>query len=269
MSNRRDRDLAPKFEREDNVPLILAVDTTSRRRSVAVSKGSQVVGLMAIEAVASHSWQLHDEIDLLLKKLGLALDQIEVFGVTTGPGSFTGVRVGLATIKGFAQSLQKPVVGVTSLEAHARAAGVSGLVCACVDALRDEIYIQLFQVNPDGAVEALTEPSVTLPSLAYASLINEPKLTFIGDGVLSSLEILEHEAATVGHEVFLSPMIYEPKEGWHVVDQTPILATSVAALTMLDVRRGNTCSAVGLAALYVRPSAAEVKRQAKNRPKMA
>lgn len=241
--------------------LILAVDTTSQRRSVAVARGPQVLGCFGVDAVATHSWRLHDELDVVLHELGLSLKHIDVFGVAIGPGSFTGLRIGLATIKGFAHSLNKPVVGVSTLQAQAWAAGVSGLVCACLDALRGEVYAQLFQVNPDGSVEPLTEPSIALPGQVYASLINESVITFVGDGVLASLDVLRDEAATIGRQVILSPVAQCPDEGWVVIQRCEFLAPAVAWLTGLELRHGRAQGVADLVALYIRPSDAEVRRQ--------
>jgi tRNA threonylcarbamoyladenosine biosynthesis protein TsaB len=246
-----------------DAPLILAFDTTSQRRSVAVARGPQILGFFGVDAAATHSWQLHDEIDVLLNKLGLGLEQMDAFSVTIGPGSFTGLRIGLATIKGFAHSLNKPVVGVSTLQAQARAAGVSGLVCACLDALRGEVYAQLFQVNPDGSVEPLTEPSLALPSQVYASLVNESVVTFVGDGVLASLEVLRDEAATIGRKVMLSAVAPPPDEGWVVIQRRDFLAPAVAWLTEFELQQGRARNAAELAALYVRPPDAEAKRRDK------
>lgn len=261
MSNQGPIDCTPETGHSVVDPLILAVDTTSRRRSVAVGRGMRTVSMLAIDAAATHSWHLHDEIDLLLRKLSLNLQQIDLFGVTVGPGSFTGVRVGLATIKGFAHSLNKPVVGISSLAAHARAAGTTGLVCVCLDALRGEVYAQLFDVHPDGAVESLTEPSLALPGLVYASLIDEPTLTFVGDGVLASLDVLQDEAATARKNVIVSPLVQSAKDCWVVLQEVPYLAPAVLSLTAHEAGQGHSTSATELVALYVRPADAELKRQ--------
>ncbi|MBI3952277.1 MAG: tRNA (adenosine(37)-N6)-threonylcarbamoyltransferase complex dimerization subunit type 1 TsaB [Acidobacteria bacterium] len=261
MSNQRGHALTSQPGDEDLALLILAVDTTSQRRSIALAKGNQMLGMLAADGAGTHSWQLHDEIDLLLKKLDLRLDQMDVFGVTTGPGSFTGLRVGLAAIKGLAHSLSKPVVGVSSLEAVARSSGVSGPICACIDALRGEIYAQLFEVNPDGSVNPLTEPNLALPSHVYASLADEPAITFVGDGALSSLEILKDEAAILRREVIVSPVAQGLDEGWVVIQTAPFLAPAVASLAATEYQAGHTQTAMALAALYVRASDAEVKRR--------
>ncbi|MCS6805597.1 MAG: tRNA (adenosine(37)-N6)-threonylcarbamoyltransferase complex dimerization subunit type 1 TsaB [Acidobacteriota bacterium] len=261
MSNQGPSDFTADAARSAAAPLILAVDTTSRRRSVAIARGTQALGMLAVDAVATHSWQLHEEIDLLLRKLSLNLNQIDLFGVTVGPGSFTGVRVGLSTIKGFAHSLNKPVVGVSSLAAHARAAGTIGLVCVCLDALRGEVYAQLFDVHQDGTVESLTDPSLALPGLVYASLIDEPTLTLIGDGVLASLDVLQDEAATARKNIIISPFIRSVKDAWVVIQDVPYLAPAVVALTVQEAERGHSASAAELLALYVRPADAELKRR--------
>lgn len=223
----------------------------------------EVRTMVGVDAAATHSWQLHDEIDWVLRKLDRRLDQISVFGVTTGPGSFTGVRVGLATVKGLAHALDKPVVGVSTLEAQARSAGVSGLVCACIDALRGEVYAQLFRIDQDGSVQSLWEPRLAMPTHVYASLSDEPQVTFVGDGVLSSLDGLQRQATIAQREVIFSPLVHRAVQGWHVVPASPFLAPAVASLTNVRVQQGHTQSASEVTALYVRASDAEVKRRNK------
>lgn len=243
--------------------LILALDTTSRRRSLAVARGSKILGLVGIDAAGTHSRQTHEDIDRMLKTLGLTLNQIDVFGVATGPGSFTGLRIGVAVIKGFAHALTKPVVGVSSLEASARAVNVSGLVCICLDALRGEVYAQLFQVEPDGSLQSLSEPAVALPEKVYASLADEPAVVFVGDGAENSSEALQEIAATMRHEFICAEALPVQREGWALLRTTGFLAPAVAALTLAAFNQGRVMSAAELEALYVRPPDAELKRKQK------
>jgi tRNA threonylcarbamoyladenosine biosynthesis protein TsaB len=240
-------------------PLILALDTTSRRRSLAVTRGNKVLGAIGIDAAGTHSRQTHQEIDLVLKKLGLTLDNIDVFGVATGPGSFTGLRIGVTVIKGFAHVLKKAVVGVSSLEASARAANVSGLVCVCLDALRGEVYAQLFQIELDGSLQSLSEPTVALPEKVYASLVDEPAVVFVGDGAENSCEALREIAGTMRKEFIEVDALPARREGWTLLRTTGFLAPAVASLTLAAFVRGQTVTAAELEAMYVRPADAEVK----------
>jgi len=134
----------------DDAPLILAVDTTSERGSVALQRGSELLAVFGSWRPGAHSQKLHEDVDLILRRAGVALEQIALLAVAVGPGSFTGVRVGIASVQGLAHALAKPVVGIGALEALAYSAGVSGTICACRDALRGDLYAQLFRLDPNG-----------------------------------------------------------------------------------------------------------------------
>lgn len=241
-------------------PLTLAVDTTSARRSVALAKGNRLLGVIGVDAGPTHSWNLHDEVDLLLDKCQSTLSEIDVLGVTTGPGSFTGLRVGVAAVKGFAHALDKPVVGVTSLEAWARRAGVSGRVCACIDAQRGELYAQVFDVDGVGAVRPVTDPRLIPPQEVCAWLSDQSDLLFAGDGVGISRAEWEAWARQCGREIRFVSVPPTPVRGWMAIEIIEFLAPAVAWLAERRLREGHVQTAVTLDALYVRASDAEMKR---------
>ena len=106
-------------------PLILSVETATLSGSVAVSRGDELLGVVTGDASISHSNTLLVDVDKLLTETQIALPEIDLFAVATGPGSFTGLRIGIATIKALAATLDRPTAGVPTLEAVALSGGVS------------------------------------------------------------------------------------------------------------------------------------------------
>src|SRR5438270_1899548 len=134
--------------------LILAVDTSGKNGSIALvqfkaqfeAAESRTVELMALEG-GTFSAQLIPQISALLKKHSFRKQDIEGFAVISGPGSFTGLRVGLAAIKGLAEALKKPIAAISMLEAIARAAETAGKVLAAMDAGRGNIYCGEYMIR--------------------------------------------------------------------------------------------------------------------------
>src|ERR1041385_8227775 len=108
-----------RAESSNPEPLILAIETATRAGSVAVARGGSVLALREGDASISHSMNLIEMIDAVLREAGALLADVDVFAVAVGPGSFTGLRIGLATMKAFAEVNQGPVVGISTLAAIA------------------------------------------------------------------------------------------------------------------------------------------------------
>jgi tRNA threonylcarbamoyladenosine biosynthesis protein TsaB len=142
------------------IPLILAVDTTGEHGSLALARGGRVLEEMAISAPTGFAHVLYGCIRELLDRNGVALDDIACFAAASGPGSFTGVRVGLACMKGLAEATGKPALAVSNLEALARFGG-GPLRAPVIDARRGEIYGALY--DSDGTL-VLPETVGKLPA---------------------------------------------------------------------------------------------------------
>jgi len=120
-------------------PLVLAIDTTHETGSLALVRGEQTIEELAMCAPTGFAHVLYGELSGLLQRNGIELGAIECFAAASGPGSFTGVRVGLACVKGLAEACGKPAVGVSNLRALA-SFGAAPLRAALIDARRGEIY---------------------------------------------------------------------------------------------------------------------------------
>ncbi len=126
------------------------MDTSSRGGSVAIVDGKTVVGEIASDAAASFSRQLLGMIETLLARHGFAVENLDAIAVAAGPGSFTGIRIGLATAGGISLATGVPVAGVSSLEAAARAAPARGRIAVALDASGGNVYHALFDAGGDG-----------------------------------------------------------------------------------------------------------------------
>ncbi|MCP3987093.1 MAG: tRNA (adenosine(37)-N6)-threonylcarbamoyltransferase complex dimerization subunit type 1 TsaB [bacterium] len=133
---------------------MLALESATRVMSVAILEGPRVVAELSTEGARVHSERLLPGIDTVLKEAGLTLGDLDAIAVSTGPGSFTGLRIAIATAKGLAFGAGPPVVGVSTLAALARAAhGAEGPVAALLDARRGELYAGVW-----GSADAEGEP---------------------------------------------------------------------------------------------------------------
>lgn len=158
--------------------IVLGLDTCLNACSVAVLDGERVLAWRSDVMARGHQERLAPMVQAVMADAGLAFDRLERIGATVGPGSFTGLRVGVAFAKGLASALSCPAIGIGTLEALA--AGASGLVAAAIDARRDQLYLQIFE---DGA--PLMAPDVLSLGTAAARLaelsLGRP-LTLIGSG---------------------------------------------------------------------------------------
>lgn len=151
--------------------LILAADTSGKQGSIALAHGLNNGKCDVIEVVplagGTFSAQLVPQIATLLSKHGFQREDIDAFTVASGPGSFTGLRVGLAAIKGLAEILGKPIATVSTLEVVAIAAGMQGRVLAFLEAGRGEAYLGRYEVSA-GRATMVEESLITLQTLALS-----------------------------------------------------------------------------------------------------
>ena len=180
-------------------PLLLALDTATRRASVAVCRGTRLLAQGSRE-VTTHSEGLLALIDETLRQAGVTVHQLELFVCGSGPGSFTGLRIGMATVKGLCLATSRPLVTLSSLWALALALTdgpavelpPGQLVAAVIDARRDEIYVGLFR---DGVL--LGPPTVCGPT-ELARLVQPPEpVVLVGDGARVYRERLPPSAVVV------------------------------------------------------------------------
>jgi tRNA threonylcarbamoyladenosine biosynthesis protein TsaB len=161
---------------------ILAVDTSTQGCSIAVTDGERLISELNFQKSETHSRHLMNLIDGILDRCGLTLDSIDGFAVSAGPGSFTGLRIGLSTVKGLAMATGKPVAAVSSLDALVEGAPfIEGIhLCALIDARKQEVFMARYRCI-DGKFSKISEEGLA-PLDGVCSDIDE-KTVFVGNGV--------------------------------------------------------------------------------------
>jgi tRNA threonylcarbamoyladenosine biosynthesis protein TsaB len=147
--------LAPELP-YNRVVLILALDTSSPSGSLAVLHGEKVIGAVSTSTGEVYSSWMFRELEFLLGELSVKMEQFELFAVAAGPGSFTGLRVGLTAVKAWAEVYRKPIAAVSALEAVAvQARSGAPLIVPALDARRGQVYFGLYRRAGDGAGNSL------------------------------------------------------------------------------------------------------------------
>lgn len=160
---------------------VLAVDTSTWAGSLALLDGPRLVSIYLLDIKAAHSERVLPAIDGILRDAGWTIRDIELIACAKGPGSFTGLRIGLATAKGLAFARGLPLVGVNSLEAAALGqAYATTPICAMLDGRKRQVFAARFQPDGRGGLERTAE-DVSVDAGEYAGAIEGPCL-FVGDG---------------------------------------------------------------------------------------
>lgn len=221
---------------------LLAVETSTLAGGVALLEGERLRGEYLLDVSATHSERLMPAIDRPLGDAGWGAPDLQALAVAVGPGSFTGLRIGLSAVKGLALALGIPVAAVPTLDAMAASLAFASLpVCPVLDARRGEVYACLYRWN-DGAMRREWEYLALTPE-DLASKIDEPTI-LLGDGA--------HLVQTP-HARFAPPHRRVPSPG------------AVAVLGVERLARGDSVVAGDLIPIYLRPSEVELKRRAAHR----
>jgi tRNA threonylcarbamoyladenosine biosynthesis protein TsaB len=227
---------------------VLALDTTTRVASMALVEDQRVIEERVGDPSQPHSERLPAALIELLHDHGMTPASVDVFAVAAGPGSFTGVRIGMAIVQGLAMVTGRRVVGVSALEALAQLAsrtlGPGALVGALIDAHRGEVFSALYQVaeaplfSPERLVE-LAGPLVGEPAATLASWPRREAMSLVGDGA--------------GRAVRLG--------GVNAVAQAPALAGAIGRMAIVRASRGEAVHPAAVRPLYIRRPDAELERE--------
>lgn len=163
--------------------IVLAVDTTSFAGSVALLKGKELQAEVNSESFLTHSERLLPSVDLLLRSRGLEIKDIDGYALAAGPGSFTGIRIGMSTVKALALVTEKPVAPVSNLKALAMKIKnpYSRLLCPMIDAKKEEIYAALYETDGPDLKEIISQDCVS-PDQFLSKLPSNRLIHFIGSG---------------------------------------------------------------------------------------
>ena len=221
----------------------LGIDTSSRTCSIALLKEDCLLIEMTLGDTHSHSRKLLSLIHYALERAALEIDQIDCFAVALGPGSFTGLRIGISTLKGLCMATQKPIVGVSSLEALSYSVPNNpALICPLLDARKKQVYTSLFRYREKKLVR-LIEDMVLYPE-ELIKRINE-RVIFLGDGVDVYRDLIEEKIGDLA--LFLPRFFNQPR------------AASVAGIGMMKHSLGEALDPRDLKPTYIRRSEAEIK----------
>jgi tRNA threonylcarbamoyladenosine biosynthesis protein TsaB len=209
---------------------LLALDTTSRYGSVALLTEGELRGEIRLVEAGAHSVTLFPAIETLLRLAGVGPAAVDAYAVVVGPGSFTGVRIGISTVQGLALASGRPVLGVNTLEAlAARMHGAAPALVPMVDAHRDQVYVAVY----DGERREHGAPMAVVPETWIAEA--PAGAAFLGDGALKHRETIRAQR----------PDAVFP-------DKSLFLAATVGRLALPRLLRGEGGEASTLRPLYLR-----------------
>jgi len=186
---------------------VLAIDTSTLVGSVALMQNGELLSEWSASVRATHGETLLPAVERVLTHAGTNIDSVDLFAVGIGPGSFTGVRIGVATAKGLALSMGKPIVGVSSLRVLARGMAMgAGLCVPVVDAHKGEVYCAAYAIAEDARLLAIVEPFHAPPQLAAERLLAASEgrslwlagngLQRYGDDFLAPIREISHRSPT-------------------------------------------------------------------------
>ena len=223
--------------------LVMGIDTSTTQGGVALLSGQGVICEYTLNIKATYSERLLPLIDRALQDAGITLGQVEGFAVAVGPGSFTGLRIGLSTAKGLAVAGGQPLVGVSTLEAMAWTLPFCAHpVCPILDARKGEIYCALFRHEGDRLIR-LMDDTATAPD-RLLSRIQQPTV-FLSDGLVAYEGLVQSQLKELA--------LFPPLAG------RGGRAAAVAELGRRRLLRGDRDDLMQLAPQYLRPSEAEFK----------
>lgn len=241
--------------------LTLALDTTTRAGSVAVMRGASLMSVVHGDGRRTHGERLPGEIEEALTRAGIRASELQLLAVASGPGAFTGLRIGLATIQGLAMVLNLPVIAVSALDALALSAIATSVpeadltpqdtapsvpMSVWIDAQRGEVFAAHYPPSQvDDTPSPTSVPIVSTPEVALAAWPARPGTIFIGDGAVRYRAQILHAA---GNQC-------------RVIEPPPALAPFIAQLGVRRADRGEAGPPHAVQPLYVRRPDAELERQ--------
>lgn len=244
----------------NKAPVILSLETATIGGSICVSRGTEVLATSEGDSKVSHSNSLLFDISECLKAAGLSLADVELFACASGPGSFTGLRIGIATLKGLVATLDRPCVGVPTLNAIAQSAGESNATVALLPAGRGEVFVQMFSVSARELVERDRAAHLS-PAKLLERYQDLPNLLWTGPGALVHRRLLQDHADQHGvNLVERTAQNDNDSNGWQIVQPQTTIAQNVSVLALRMFTSGELQTAESLRAKYVRPSDAEINQ---------
>jgi tRNA threonylcarbamoyladenosine biosynthesis protein TsaB len=231
--------------------LILSIETSDYMGGVALVRDGRPVAEVGLASKETHSRRLMVVIKWLMQKLGADWSDLDILAVSLGPGSFTGLRIGLATAKGLAFALGLPLIGVPTLDALAShvIACKGDLVCPVLDARKSEVYTALYQIRNSGELEKISPYQAISPEELAVFVPYGRKVLLLGGGLLLYQDIFVHG---LGNRAVIVPS--------HMAHVRAASVGVLAELRWQKEKRPDDFKT--LKPIYVRPSEAEAKKLA-------
>lgn len=228
---------------------ILAVDTSSLVASVCIRSDNKIISEDSVNNKLTHSETIMPLIHTVLNSAEMKIKDIDLFAVANGPGSFTGLRIGIGTVKGLAQGNEKGVIGISTLKALAYNTVLwDGIICPIMDARRDQVYNALY-ISKDGELQEIKGArAIHINELLEELDKLDEEVIFIGDGIRVYREIIME---TLKEKSTFAPVNCRVQR-----------ASCLADIAYFEAQKGNTYSYMDLKTIYLRKSQAE--RQLEN-----
>jgi len=222
---------------------ILALDSTALTASVALCEDEVLLAEYSIENGNTHSETLLPMVESVLRMFDLTTKDIDLFAASAGPGSFTGVRIGAATVKGLAFDTQKPCIGVSTLEALAENLSMqNALVCPVMNARRKQVYTALFRFENGIGTRLMPDSAIAISELDTVLAQYEEPIYLVGDGYAITKELLTVPTSETAERLRRQS------------------AYSVAQVALRSYRNGTNTSDAQMVPTYLRLSQAERER---------
>lgn len=230
---------------------ILSVETAAGVASAAVTVGEKLVCEAVVNNKKTHSQTLLPIIDKVLAQAEMRLEDIDVIAVSEGPGSFTGLRIGISTVKGLAHALSKPVIGVSSLVAMAyNLPFCEYIISPIMDARRSQVYNAIYEWKNRELEEIKAPRAISVEELCSELSASDKKTVFVGDGVPAYRDVIEE---LLGDKAVFAPSCANMQRA---------SALAPAAARLFD--EGKTMTCYELKPVYLRKSQAEREAEEKN-----
>lgn len=227
--------------REMPVVKLLCLDTSGSAGSIVLSEDDTILGEINLDSACTHTARLLSGIRYLIDHAEIGLNDIQAFGVICGPGSFTGVRIGLTTVKGLAETLDRPAVSVTAFEAWVeRFPEWQGVLVPMIDARRGEVYAAVFERSHSRLVQR--NPGFVGAPGELLDTLDQETVLFLGGGARKYRDLIRSRG----------------RPRWRVAQTDPFLGRALAALALSKANREEWTAPPDLRAFYLRRPDAEV-----------
>lgn len=227
---------------------VLGLDTSTSCGSVGLFENGEIICDYLLSIPVTHSQRILAAIELVLKEACCSIEQIDAWAIALGPGSFTGLRIGVSTIKGLAFATGKPVTGVSTLDVLAsQIPPTPYLICPVLDARKQEVYAAFYRFDKN-LMSRVSDYQAIKPEDLVKTI--KEKTIFLGDGAKNYKEFLLNS---------LSSLVLFPPAPFHLPH-----GSTVAKLGFEQLQKGESLDLSAFGPMYVRPSEAEIKWQEKH-----